>query len=62
MPWHLTTQEAMTEVRSGAGPDGLYVMNLIDRGPLAFARAEVATLADSLRPRAVASPPAAFHR
>ena len=26
--------------------DGTYVVNMIDRGPLAFARAEVATLAD----------------
>ena len=26
-------------------PDGVYVANLIDHGPLAFARAEVATLA-----------------
>jgi spermidine synthase len=44
VPWHLTTVEAMTDVRRVLDEDGLYVANLIDHGPLAFARAEVATL------------------
>ncbi|WP_431987176.1 fused MFS/spermidine synthase [Streptomyces griseoflavus] len=44
VPWHLTTVEAMTEVRRVLDEDGLYVANLIDHGDLAFARAEAATL------------------
>jgi hypothetical protein len=44
-PWHLTTRERpyarSARVLTG---DGTYVVNMIDRGPLAFARAEVATL------------------
>ncbi|MFW6772926.1 fused MFS/spermidine synthase [Nocardioides sp. CPCC 205120] len=46
VPWHLTTREAVSDVRRVLAPDGVYVANLIDHGPLAFARAEVATLAD----------------
>ncbi|MFE6906608.1 fused MFS/spermidine synthase [Streptomyces erythrochromogenes] len=44
VPWHLTTAEAMADVRRVLKEDGLYVANLIDHGGLAFARAEVATL------------------
>ncbi|MDT0573732.1 fused MFS/spermidine synthase [Streptomyces sp. DSM 3412] len=44
VPWHLTTAEAMADVRRVLEPDGLYVANLIDHGGLDFARAEVATL------------------
>ncbi|MET9378754.1 fused MFS/spermidine synthase [Streptomyces sp. NPDC002992] len=44
VPWHLTTVEAMTDVRRVLDRDGLYVANLIDHGGLAFARAEVATI------------------
>ncbi len=44
VPWHLTTAEAMAEVRRVLDGDGLYVANLIDHGELAFARAEAATL------------------
>lgn len=46
VPWHLTTVEAMTDVRRVLDEDGLYVANLIDHGGLAFARAEVATLSE----------------
>lgn len=46
VPWHLTTVEAMTDVRRVLDEDGLYVANLIDHGELAFARAEAATLAE----------------
>ncbi|HYP44525.1 MAG TPA: fused MFS/spermidine synthase [Propionibacteriaceae bacterium] len=45
VPWHLTTREALTEVDRVLDEDGSYVLNLLDYGPLAFARAEVATLA-----------------
>ncbi|QYJ03451.1 fused MFS/spermidine synthase [Nocardioides panacisoli] len=44
IPWHLTTVEAMAEVRRILRPEGVYAANLIDHGDLAFARAEVATL------------------
>jgi spermidine synthase len=47
VPWHLTTLEAMTDVRRVLNEDGLYVANLIDHGGLAFARAEVATLGET---------------
>jgi SAM-dependent methyltransferase len=44
-PWHLTTEEFVGEVHRVLRPSGLYVVNLIDRPPLRFVRAEVATLA-----------------
>ncbi|WP_211348940.1 fused MFS/spermidine synthase [Nocardioides litoris] len=44
VPWHLTTREAVGEVRRILADDGVYVLNLIDYGPLDFARAELATL------------------
>lgn len=46
VPWHLTTVEAVDGIRRALDDDGLYVANLIDRGPLAFARAAVATTAE----------------
>lgn len=44
IPWHLTTREAMTEVRRVLAPGGLYAANLIDFGPMEFVRAQIATL------------------
>jgi hypothetical protein len=44
VPWHLATREFLEDVRRVLKPDGLVALNLIDRGPLRFARAEVATL------------------
>jgi spermidine synthase len=44
VPFHLATREALTRVRRVLREDGVYAANLIDHGPLAFARAEVATL------------------
>lgn len=44
VPWHLTTRELVTDVRRVLDDDGVYVLNVIDRPPLRFARAEVATL------------------
>jgi spermidine synthase len=55
VPWHLTTREAVTEVRRVLGDDGSYLVNLIDFGPLAFARAEVATLVEAFPHVAVAT-------
>ena len=45
VPWHLTTREALTEVRRVLTADGVYVANLIDYGSLDFARAAAATMA-----------------
>lgn len=45
VPWHLTTTAFLDEVARVLRPDGAYVANLIDYPPLAFVRAEVATLA-----------------
>lgn len=44
VPWHLTTHEALSGVDRALVRNGVYVANLIDHGPLAFARAQVATL------------------
>jgi spermidine synthase len=44
VPWHLTTVEMIEEVRRVLRPGGVYVLNVIDRPPLSFARAEAATL------------------
>lgn len=46
VPWHLTTREAISEVRRVLTPDGVYVANLIDYDELKFARAKVATMAE----------------
>ncbi|WP_329376911.1 fused MFS/spermidine synthase [Streptomyces sp. NBC_01351] len=58
VPWHLTTVEAMTDVRRVLTEDGLYVANLIDHGGLAFARAEVATISESFEHVALVGKPA----
>ena len=57
VPWHLTTREAMSDVRRVLRPDGLYVANLIDHGSMDFARAEVATLREVFDHVALAGEP-----
>lgn len=57
VPWHLTTAEAMADVRRVLRPGGVYVANLIDRGPLGFARAEAATLRSLFDHVALLAPP-----
>jgi spermidine synthase len=44
VPWQLTTVEALRLVDDALAPDGVYAANLIDHPPLAFVRAELATL------------------
>jgi spermidine synthase len=44
VPWHLTTAEMVEQVRRVLRAGGVYVLNVIDYPPLAFARAETATL------------------
>lgn len=46
VPWHLATHEFTEEVRRVLRPGGLYVLNVIDRDPLALLAAEAATVAD----------------
>jgi spermidine synthase len=62
VPWHLTTREAMTEVRRVLTAEGMYVANLIDHGPLAFARSAVATLRDLFDHVALTASPATLSR
>ncbi|WP_370330770.1 fused MFS/spermidine synthase [Mycolicibacterium hippocampi] len=58
VPWHLTTMEALTEVRRVLTHRGLYVANLIDHGELGFVRAEVATAREVFDHVAVLGEPA----
>ncbi|MEU9232405.1 fused MFS/spermidine synthase [Streptomyces subrutilus] len=57
VPWHLTTVEALADVRRVLTEDGLYVANLIDHGGMAFARAEVATISGTFEHVAVVGEP-----
>lgn len=43
-PMHVTTLEWLQEVRRLLRPDGVYLVNVADGRPLAFARAQAATL------------------
>ncbi|RCV49535.1 fused MFS/spermidine synthase [Marinitenerispora sediminis] len=45
VPWHLATAEFTAEIDRALRDDGLYVVNVIDRGPRDFLAAEVATIA-----------------
>jgi spermidine synthase len=44
VPWQLATREAVQLVDRALTEDGVYAINLIDHPPLAFVRAELATL------------------
>jgi SAM-dependent methyltransferase len=56
VPWHLTTVEVAAELERSLRPGGVYVMNVIDGGANAFARAQVATLAERFDHLAVIVP------
>ena len=56
VPWHLTTAEMVAQVRRVLRPGGTYVLNVIDNPPLAFARAETATLRGAFAHVAVLAP------
>ncbi len=58
VPWHLTTAEMVAQVRRVLRPGGVYVLNVIDRPPLAFARAETQTLLAGFADVALLAPPA----
>lgn len=55
VPWHLTTREAVADVDRVLAPGGIYVLNLLDSGPLDFARAELATLGEQFPHLALAT-------
>jgi spermidine synthase len=57
VPWHLTTVEFLAQVDRTLRPDGVYLLNLIDYPPLAFARAEAATLRNVWEHVALIVPP-----
>lgn len=58
VPWHLATVEALEGIDAALRDDGLYVANLIDHGPLDFARAYVRTTAEVFDHVALLAPPA----
>jgi spermidine synthase len=60
VPWHLTTEEFLVDVRAALTDRGVYVMNLIDYPPLRFARAEVATLRHVFGHVVAIAPPSLF--
>jgi hypothetical protein len=60
VPWHLTTREVVQDVQRVLGPDGVYLVNVIDYAPADFARAEIATVAAVFRNVALISYPAVF--
>ena len=57
VPWHLTTREFVAEIKRRLRPDGVYLLNVIDRPPMGFARAELATLRAVFRHVAAVAPP-----
>jgi SAM-dependent methyltransferase len=56
VPWHLTTEEFVEQIRDTLRPGGVYALNVIDHGPLDFVRAEVATLRQVFEHVAVIAP------
>jgi len=57
VPWHLTTREFIEQVDRVLRPDGVYAINVIDHPPLAFAKAEAATLSTVFEHVAVLAAP-----
>lgn len=47
VPWQLTTREFLEDIRRVLAPRGIYVMNLVDQGDFALARAEVQTFREA---------------
>jgi hypothetical protein len=60
VPWHLTTEEFVADVRRVLRPAGAYALNVIDYPPARFARAEVATLQRVFAHVALIAPPDAL--
>ncbi len=62
VPWHLTTRELVADIRRVLTDDGLYAVNIIDHPPLAFVRAEIATIAAVFPHVAIVARPAGARR
>jgi spermidine synthase len=56
VPWHLTTKEFLTQVSDTLHPDGMYIMNVIDRPEARFVHAEMQTLGAVFEHVAVIAP------
>ena len=56
VPWHLTTREFVTDLARVLRDGGLLAQNIIDLPPLAFLRAELATMRDVFEHVAVIAP------
>jgi spermidine synthase len=57
VPWHLATAEFVADVRRVLRADGVYLLNVIDRGGLELLRAEAATLLDAFADVRIAARP-----
>lgn len=57
VPWHLTTSEFLADIHRVLGPDGIYVVNVIDGKDLRFARSHAATVAERWPHLTVVAPP-----
>lgn len=57
VPWHLTTVEFLDEIARVLRPGGVYLINLIDYPPLAFARAETASFLEVFDDTTLIAPP-----
>ena len=62
VPWHLTTREMVAQVRRVLRPGGVYVLNLIDYPPAAFAAAETQTLREAFGDVVLLATPAQARR
>jgi spermidine synthase len=62
VPWHLTTQEFVTQIRRVLTPDGAYALNVIDNPPAALVRAEIATVMAVFEHVALVAPAQAIAR
>jgi MFS family permease len=56
VPWHLATREFVDQVDRVLRPNGAYAINVIDHPPMAFVKAEAATLAAVFEHVAVLGP------
>lgn len=57
VPWHLTTREMLAEIARTLRADGIYVVNVIDRGQRLLVRSVLATLAETFDHVAAIVPP-----